>query len=84
MTSTSSGLGENLISGNDVVRMASVFGESLIDDRAMRIAQRYCRGIGGKALPEQFHKVQPLCGGQLENFCDVSITHDWGAYHQRG
>jgi hypothetical protein len=77
-------LGENLISGNDVVRMASVFGESLIDDRAMRIAQRYCRGIGGKALPEQFHKVQPLCGRQLEDFCDVSITHDWGAYHQRG
>ena len=75
MSSGSANPGEHLFKGQNIVRVAPMVGEFFVDRRAMRIAQRNCRGSRCKTLPNQFNQAEPLFRGKLQNFSNVSVTH---------
>ena len=57
-------LGPRSVRGDDdpkkPVRVALVFGETLVKHRTMRVMQGEYRRINGEALPDQLDETQPL------------------------
>ncbi len=68
--------GEHFVSGNYVVWVASVFGETLVDYRAMGVTDWNRRGIRSNTLPDQLDEAQPLFDWEIKDFRDIGITHD--------
>ncbi len=52
-----------------------MFSQTLINHRAMGIAERHDRGIGGEAFPDKFDEPQPFLNRELQNFRNIRITH---------
>lgn len=77
-TSASSSIGEHLVSGNDVVGIALVFCQTLVDYSAVSVAQRHRSGVRGETCPDDFCQPKALFGRQRENFGDIGITHRYG------
>lgn len=55
--------------------MGFVLGKTFINDRTMRVAKRYSRRFGSNAVPDHLHETQSFLDGELEDFCNVGITH---------
>lgn len=71
----SASFSEHFASRDNIVWVALMFGEALINHRAMRIAEWHTRWIRGKAFPDKLDEAQPFLDWELQNFCDVGITH---------
>jgi hypothetical protein len=74
--SASPGFGEHLTSGNNVVWVALVFGQALVDHCALGVAQWHGRWFCDEARPNDFDEAQAFLGRKLEDFGNVGITHD--------
>src|SRR5437660_3339891 len=66
---------DHFVDGNDVVRIALVLREALIEDSAVGVAQRNRRCVARKTFPEDFKEPQTFFSRQLEDFSNVRVAH---------
>ena len=53
-----------------------MFGKRLINSCAMGVTHRESGRASGKAFPKKLEQAELLFGGQLEEFGNVSVTHN--------
>src|SRR5712671_4519164 len=75
MSSLSADSGQHLFQRQNVVWRLTMFGQRLVNCRAMSVTQRQSRSAHGKTLPKQLEQPEFLFGGQFEEFSNVGITH---------
>ena len=53
-----------------------MFGQALVNHRAMGVAQWHGRRVRDETGPNNFDEAQALLGGKPKDFGNVGITHD--------
>ena len=53
-----------------------MFGKRFINGCAMGVTHRESGRAGGKVFPKKLEQAELLFGGQLEEFGNVSVTHN--------
>jgi len=75
MSSLFADSGQHLFDRQNVVWRLTMFGQRLVNRRAVSITQGKGGSARGEALPKELQQPEFLFGRQFEEFSNVGVTH---------